>query len=200
MNDSLTIGRIRPNDLTETITADFGIEVFYNDDKKIAIFYAGKSNKKVWYYKFSTVESMHYDINKTIGNIVASKTADLERKEKAKALQAVLKASDHFQIGEIIVNSWGYEQTNVDFYQVVEVLNKKIRVRELKQERVQGTEHSSMSCNVLPVKDDFYSDDILLLSIKVNKWGNNDVAICSPASYYCFRKWDGQQEYCSWYA
>lgn len=200
MNNTLTIGRIRPNDLTETITSEFGIEVFYSDIKKVAILYAGKSNKKVWYYRFQTVESMHDDINKTIKNIVANKKADLELKERAKALQAVLKASDHFQIGEIIVNSWGYDQTNVDFYQVVEVLNKKIRVQELKQERVQGSDHSSMSCDVLPIKDDFYSEDLLLLSIKINKWGNNDVAICNPEHFYHFRKWDGTKEYCSWYA
>lgn len=200
MNPTTTINRLRPTDLTETITADFGIEVFYSEEKKTAILYAGKSNKKVWYHRFFSVESMHEKISISIKNIVANKKDNLDRRENARALQAVLKASDHFHIGEIIVNSWGYEQTNVEFYQVVEVLNKKIRVRELQQERIKGGEHSSMSCEVLPIKDEFCGDDLLLLSLKINPWGNNDVAICNPQNYYFFRKWDGSSEYCSWYA
>jgi len=33
------------------------------------------------------------------------------------------------QVGDFFVSSWGYDQTNVDFYKVVEVLPKSVRVQ-----------------------------------------------------------------------
>ena len=122
--------------------------------------------------------------------------------EKQRAAMKNFKASDHFNIGDIVVNSWGYEQTNVEFYQVIEVLNKKIRVRQIKSDLVSAV--GSMSGKVMPLKDEFLDgddDEILLLSLKADIYTNGDIKarICDPKRFYNFRKWDGQPEYCSWY-
>ena len=95
-----------------------------------------------------------------------------------------------FQDGDVIVNSWGYDQTNIDFYQVVEVLPKSIRVREISAQTVSGTE-GFMCDKVVAVKDSFQGDPKV---IRIGKRGN----LCSRHGYIC--KWDGQPEHRSWYA
>jgi hypothetical protein len=195
--------RYRPESyVNEIVNEEFGIECFYQTTPKcIAILYVGKSAKHLFHFSFNKDESRMMEfINEKINNIVANKTADKERKEKKRQLTAEMKAEDHFKIGDIIVNSWGHEQTNVEFYQVVEVLNKKIRVREIYQETERGSEVShGMACRVLPAKDIFMDKEApFLLSLKIE--ANGECYICNPTSYYYFHKWSGKSEYKSWYA
>jgi len=202
MNATTKIGRVRPNGLDQTITGEFGIEVFYSETMMNAIFFFGKSAKKTWYYHFHSVDRMFEKINETIANVTANMKAEQEKKEATKALQADLKASDFYTIGDIIVNTWGWEQSNVDFYQVVDVMNKKIRVKEIGSEMVPGSAHCSMSCDVTACKDHFIADGKeYLLTIKATFY-NNKIGhkICDPERFYYFHKWDGTAQYRSWYA
>ena len=41
---------------------------------------------------------------------------------------------ERLAVGEILSSSWGYEQTNWDFYQIVKVSNKSIWLREIESE------------------------------------------------------------------
>lgn len=40
-----------------------------------------------------------------------------------------------YQVGDIFRTSWGYDQTNIEFYEIVEVCGKHVIVRELEQVR-----------------------------------------------------------------
>lgn len=193
--------RYRPQAYTESITGDYGIECFYTEiGKPAAILYAGRSKKPIFHFSFRTVEQMHDYINEKIGNITTDMQSNEERKNKAKDFQAQMKASDHFKVGDIIVNSWGWEQTNIEFYQVTEVKNKKIKVQEIYQHTVEGSEYShGMECNVMPSIDRFIeTEKPFLLSLKMDAKGN--CLICNPKSYYYFYKWEGGEMYKSWYA
>jgi hypothetical protein len=193
--------RYRPTGLTERLTDSFGIEIYFSTDKLSAIFYAGKSSKCWWHYRFSTLEDMLKRIYTSVDNHIQREQEKIEKIEAQRTAMKNFQASDWFKIGDIIVNSWGYDQTNVDFYQVTEVLNKKIRVREISSEIVEAT--GSMSAYVMPVKDSFCHDtEISLLSLKadINSKGEISCRICDPKSYYHFHKWSGTKEYCSWYA
>lgn len=55
--------------------------------------------------------------------------------------------------GDIFVATWGYEQTNADFYQVIAVTPKGVRIRHIKSK--EKTEGSSMSGYAVPIKDAF---------------------------------------------
>jgi hypothetical protein len=191
-----TISRLRPTLLTEEIRLpEYGIEVFYSTGMLQAIFYSGKSLKKDWYYRFRTIEEMMKKINDRIDFIKKCTSEKLQKRAEQKAKQETLKASDHFQIGDIILNSWGYDQTNVDFYQVIEVLNKKIRVQSICGDYKQ----SGFDCGyTTPIKDKFSNkNEVLLLSLK---YSGDKVYICNPESYAYFHKWSGKPEYESHYA
>lgn len=58
---------------------------------------------------------------------------------------------------DILVCSWGWEQTNVDFFQVVRATAKSFWVRPISKKMVSAP--AAMEAYVEPVKDDFLSDD-----------------------------------------
>jgi hypothetical protein len=58
-------------------------------------------------------------------------------------------------VGTLLVASWGYDQTNIDAYQVVEVGPSSIKVRAIATEQVPGSNTGGMSCKVRVVKDKF---------------------------------------------
>lgn len=55
-------------------------------------------------------------------------------------------------VGEILSSSWGYEQTNWDFYQIVKVSDKSIWIQEIELE---SKSCNYMSYEVRPIKDKF---------------------------------------------
>lgn len=156
---------------------------------------AGK--KTILNYYFSTearrTEFILKFYNEEKARIEKANAAKIER----RAQNAAIKAAEHFKVGDMIVNTWGYEQTNVDFFQVIEVGNKTLKVREVSQQIQEGSMYShGMACNVLPKADQFIGEEFQV-RLKVDY--NGDVRCCSPKNYYYFRKWDGRPVYNSWY-
>ena len=118
-----------------------------------------------------------------------------EEKQRKRAENAAVIASDFYKIGDIVYNSWGYEQTNIDFFKVVKVGPRTIEVREIDQKTEPGSEYShGMACKVIPGENFLKEGKTYLLRVK--KGG----ILSSPESYYYISKWDGQPVYCSWYA
>ena len=55
-------------------------------------------------------------------------------------------------IGDVFKSSWGWEQTNVDFYQVTNLTAKGVKVREIAGREV---DKGMLTGEVTPVKDAF---------------------------------------------
>jgi hypothetical protein len=198
--------RFFPTFLTERIeNPEYGIECRYSVSDRTAIFYAGKSGSPIFYTKFQTLERMNQYIKEMIENIIRNEMAKAERKRLQREANQSLKASDFYSVGDIVVNTWGWEQTNVDFYQVTEVKAKTIVVRSIAQTIVEGSMMShGMACDVIPVKDGFFAEDdhlheVYALRVKAGHKGEGH-CLSNPESYYYFHKWDGRAEYKSWYA
>lgn len=90
-----------------------------------AIAFAGKSNKPLWNYVFAGDASRQAEIDRTIANRKGVLKFKQDRLDQRKNYKHGL------QVGDILESSWGYEQTNVNFYQVVEVMGSQIVVREI---------------------------------------------------------------------
>jgi hypothetical protein len=106
--------------------------------------------------------------------------------------------------GTVLYSSWGYDQTNIDFYQIIEVNAKSIKIRRIASKYAPEQDNrglSSMAAYVMPIQDEFIKDEIL--SKKIN-------ALVSPGGsiqYYIKSKhgWisehvEGSKHYSSWYA
>lgn len=101
---------------------------------------AGKIHLKAWTGKHNAPDFYHalasmQQAEKFASELVTSEAERLalkqDRKAREKAALSALKASDHWTVGDVLSNSWGYDQTNVDWYQVTEVLGKSVMIRPI---------------------------------------------------------------------
>ena len=141
------------------------------------IAFAGKSNKPLWFYSFRSPESRQKQIDET----VASRKSLIDYKQKE--LQKRKDFVHNIQKGEIFVSSWGYDQTNIDFYEVVEIKGKMVVVREIAGKI---TESKPPTDYVVPVPGHFVGQPKL---VKPNPSGGFKVG-----DHYA-SKWDGKPEY-----
>lgn len=81
--------------------------------KPAACAFVGKAIKPTWRYYFSNEAARQKKIDETIANVKARQDAKADAKAAAKAFRHTLK------VGDVLRSSWGYDQTNVDYYQVV---------------------------------------------------------------------------------
>lgn len=122
-----------------------------------------------------------------------------ERRENEKAEKRAknkdVKASDFYKVGDTVVNTWGWEQTNVSFYKVVEMTEKTILIKQVRARQEENSMHShGMACNLIPGDNFVENGDEYRL--KVSAGGR----LSNPERYYHMHKWDGRPQYCSWYA
>ena len=128
----------------------------------------------------------------------------LARKAERRAERRAMKQNGHgINVGDCLVASWGYDQTNVDFFQVVRVSASSVWFRAICGEAVEGSE-GFMSNRVRPVKDAWVSED----TVVERKRGTHCKRVQkSGDSYYVSHErlhlrptsWDSDH-YCSWYA
>ena len=103
-----------------------------------------------------------------------------ERKDKRKLTR------DHdIKVGDIFYTMWGYDQTNIDFYEVVAVRGSRIDLRELHQQYVG---HDGNYDSVVPATGEnrFKDDEIHTVSARA------DGTVTSLSSFEYPGKWDGK--------
>lgn len=88
-------------------------------------------HKPAFYYGFSNqqraeVYAVEY-VRQEQGRVQRRAAATAEKRAK----RAALKASDHWAIGDTVYTSWGYDQTNVDFFQIVALKERSVVVRQV---------------------------------------------------------------------
>lgn len=103
-----------------------------------------------------------------------------------------------FKVGDILDYSWGYDQTNVEFYQVVAVGKKSIKVRRIAARGVEGS-GGVMSQSVIPVKDAFLEKSEVLTK-RLYPAPYCEFGVRVPMDHGNLDKWDGRPMYSSWYA
>lgn len=80
--------------------------------------------------------------------------------EKLADIPMYKEPKHSIKVDDFICNTWGYEQTNVDFYQVVKVTDTSIFIRAV-HSLLSSYDHQQMSGKVLPCADSFKDDKII---------------------------------------
>jgi hypothetical protein len=145
--------------------------------------WAFKRHKTEFYHCFSSMAEAQGYAERLVFRVAGCVQQKTARLDEAKAKRQSMKAADFYAVGDVLYNSWGYDQTNVDFYQVVQVLPRSIRVRKIAKDYV---EQRSMAGESTARVGHFIADPMLLT---VNENGN-----CR------YSKWDGKPKYESHYA
>lgn len=156
--------------------------------------------KSVQHFRYGTIERMIMGIEEFINNNKKNDDEKTKYKEDQKAKQQAGKdnINDIIKVGDILYDSWGYDQTNIDFYQVTKILGASVMIRPIKSEIVDNNDGGhSMSAYVKPVKDDFTGDEIMK---KVKFTGDNNYYL--PSKYGSISKYTKGEKgvYSSWYA
>ncbi len=171
---------------------DIKIVTFLSDikgtDKPAMQIFRGKQKKAFVNFYFQSFERREQLLNET------KQRADSQAKEKAKEKAEKAAFIPDFKVGDIFCSSWGWEQTNVDFYQVIKKVGKHTAVfREVTQQTVEGSLQSGgMACDVLPEIDSFVNDTTY--QKRITKYG------AKFSSYQQATKHHGMPKYKSWYA
>ena len=169
-------------------------EVTYIGNKKeikYLIFFA-KNDKKVSFNLYKS--AMERD--ERLYNQLLYAEEIIEDKKNRKIKQDTEKENliKSINIGDIFVASWGYEQTNVNAYQVIEKKSKTLILSEITFNIASLCSEGYMSCDVIPAKDSFINKNNTIKKLV----SSNGIKISS--SQFAF-KWDGVSSYHnSWYA
>jgi hypothetical protein len=182
-----------------------GIEVWLYTDSRTnqpyAIAFHGRCQKPDWNFRFANEAAR----DKKIEDWLAGLESWSESKKERRATNS---QPTSLEIGDILHGSWGYDQTQCDYFQVVGKKGKRgVYVRKIAAKTVEGSQ-GYMSDSRLPVKDSF------LNSITTFHIATGDTIRYDPGEYYerdypgsgekdrhySASKWDGSPNYCSWYA
>ncbi len=136
-----------------------------------------------------------------------------EAKERKRLARA--RFQNPYKIGDILHHSWGYDQTNCDFYQVVEVKKASVILRKIGAKTVPGSE-GFMSESLMPEKDAFITSGYHALTKHDKPITPDNPSILKRVSFYVQEDdslryyipvpygwcdlWKGKSEYHSWYA
>lgn len=151
-----------------------------------AVAYGGKRNKADWHYTFRSVEQMETQIKEWFTSL------DQHATMKAEIAQD-RTAPHHLAVGLIVYNSWGYEQTNIDFYQITKVTANYIWLRPIASDL---TETGFMCGTRAPLKDRFLKDGVETKHRVTMYNGRHSINF----KYGCGSVYEGGRIACSWYA
>ena len=164
-------------------------------------FFIGKQSKPDKYLAYKSLESANTAIEAFFDNLVRVYAYKQEQKERQKLARQVAKAEFEGKIGSVFVSSWGYEQTNVDAYQMVRrVNNQTIEVVEigLKSEPSEGLSSMAEQVKPVPVSTEKAAKMPKLLARITTK---NSIQVENKRDSGNADLWDGKRSYYhSWYA
>lgn len=123
-----------------------------------------------------------------------------DRADKEKAKKDIRANMQHnYKVGDILYDSWGWEQTNIDFYEVVEVSEKSIVIEEIGSSIVNYTQ--SMAAYVKPDKA-FRKGEKLRKPVLFNMDHDNKPHYYIKSRHGSISKYTSGEDgvYSSWYA
>ena len=145
--------------------------------------YSKKATRPTYHYKFKT-ESEFYNYLQKI-----EKDAEDEKLRDEIWSKQYKEIGNKIQPGEILISSWGYEQTNIDFYIVLSRKNDFVTIQEIGQQRRLTGDMSGL-CKPdqsITIGEPFRR--------KINRWGGVNLE-----SYKSCVLWDGREYSWSSYA
>ncbi len=174
------------------IESPFGVVYIYTKNltsltQLSAIAYAGKQSKATWHHRFATEAQRDAKIKEFFDCLADNAARRAERKIQATQPHTL-------KLGDIIYNSWGYDQTNIDFYEVVGVSANFVSLQSLDSKTSGGSGHSmSGYASAVPGTA---KGEVTRHRVSVSTFNANYINFKHGSG----SKWDGKPIYCSWYA
>jgi hypothetical protein len=173
-----------PQEYDEKLEGDNCVVYLHSDSfgRPVATGFIGKQSKPKLNTRYQTEERRSEHVKQWMGGIAEHEQWKRERKSERQSFDHTL------EVGDILYSSWGYDQTNIDFYEVVRTTKKSVEIRKLAQ-TIEET--GFMSGKTSPLAGQYTGEKMLK---RVGP--DNTVKI---ESYAWAWVWDGQPKYNSWY-
>lgn len=114
---------------------DLAVQVYFKDFTNDAgkqlicgLCFVGRAVKPTWQYRFRDAAQRDAEVAKTFEWV--KRRADHKAAKKAE----LASIKHDVKVGDIFKSSWGYDQTNIDFYEVIAVTGKSVTVSEICQQ------------------------------------------------------------------
>ncbi|RVG23693.1 hypothetical protein CN233_28930 [Sinorhizobium meliloti] len=123
-------------------------------DRPATMAFHGEAVKPDWHHSFANEATREHKIR-----------AHFEGRQRAASWPAEHRAERKqphgFEVGHILYASWGYEQTNIDFYQVTRIIGAHtVEVREVSQIAADTGNEPWMTGKCLPKPDGFTGEPL----------------------------------------
>lgn len=137
--------------------------------KPAALGFSGKRQKPDFRYYFGDEERRDRYVSEWFDDRAKVEAMRRERQDKRKAFQHTLK------VGDVLVNSWGYDQTNIDYFEVTAVVGK--RMVEIREIGSQSNETLFMQGDSVPAPGHYIGEPMRKLvqegnAVKIHSWGS----------------------------
>ncbi len=183
-----------PNNATRVDPAEYGGEVegfeaykYEQMGKIFALVFIGKAAKPFWHFRFTSEAARA----KRIFDAADAQRSAIFEKQKRKLDKKTFEHS--VKVGDVFGTNWGYEQTNREFFQVVEVKGKSVIIREIAQTNKFDTDpgYGPLAGKVSYIKDKFIGEPQRKLVLEGNqikfasyRWGSLVTEAQNAAGFY----------------
>ena len=99
--------------------------------------FSGKRAKPDFHYKFKTDDERNKFIDRYFENLQAN--VNRKKEYAAGRINSAKRFLESLKPGTILYDTWGYEQTNVEFYRVLERKGSKVLIQELACKPLEAT-------------------------------------------------------------
>lgn len=175
-----------PTGAAKVVHKATGSEAYlYNSaGRPCAVVFLGKAQKPTWHYRFKDEAARAKRIADAFATVSARQQMAADRRAK--------RSQPHkLQEGHILVASWGYDQTNIDWYQVTRVIGANtVEVREIEGNVTRSDGWASGQS--VPRADAFCGEPMVK---RVTDGDTVKVSSCAWA-----RLWDGRPRHWTAYA
>lgn len=155
--------------------AQLEVGIQLGEPSYVIAYFGGAYRKSTFHYRFKTAAHAEEYLREKVEDY-----SELVRQRRIRK-EARFAAPRGMEEGDVLKCVWGYDQTNVDFYQVVRVKGKnKVVIRQIRQ---QSEETGYMSGKCWPLVGQFVDDAPEMMKVA----RDGAVRIASYASAHVFK-------------
>ena len=146
--ERLALRQSHTNDARPILEHENGsaLYVYERAGKLYALAFWGTAHKPLWHYRFGTEERRNEKIAEFKASVEAAVASRVERSAAKSAWVNPLK------VGDLLYTSWGYDQTNVEFYAVTRVSGRRVWIRQIASDYAETGFMSGKTWPAMPIR------------------------------------------------
>lgn len=142
--DQMNLGR------EKIVAPDYSCVAYFYEDKggaPCSIGYKGRSKKAAFHYRHRSETQREEHLTKWMNATMAQ----VSQRKRAEVRE--------LEVGDVLVSTWGYDQTNVDFYMVTKLVGKQsVELVEIGQ---MTTDHNAFGGSCVPDKSKIVGEPLV---------------------------------------